>query len=136
MPYRQSQWRTDITVGGNIHLGLADKWAGGNADSDTGDYPRASGRVPLGGQKTRDEGTATYLCDEQLYAVFKQIDEGAGDMPAVITRTPVGDDGTPFAGGALTLKGKVKGVSMPDGDYGSSDGAEVEISFYLEAQLA
>lgn len=135
MPYRQSQWRTDVTIG-PYPLGLADKWAGGGSDSDTSTYPRASGDVQLGGKKTREDGTATYLYDEAMHAVYKAIDRGAGNLGAVIVRTPLGDDGTPYAGGAFTLKGKVKGVSMPEGDYGSNDGAEVEITFTLDADLA
>lgn len=135
MPYRQSQWRTDVTVG-QIALGLADKWSGGESDSDGTVYPRASGDVQLGGKKTRSDGTATFLYDEVLHNVYKQIDQGAGVMACTIVRTPVGDDGTPFPGGALTLKGKVKGLSMPEGDYGSNDGAEVEITFTLDADLA
>lgn len=92
--------------------------------------------MQLGGKKTRDEGTATFLYDEAMHAVFKDIDRGSGSMPAVIVRTPLGDDKTPMVGSAITLKGIVKGVSMPDGDYGSNDGAEVEIVFTLDADLA
>lgn len=135
MPYRQSQWHTYINVGG-FDLGRADKWSGGEKTSDNGTYPRADGDTDLGGRASRGDGTATYLYDEKLHAVFKQLDSGVGSLRAVITRVPVGDDGTPFAGGGFTLRGKLKEVPMPDGDYSSNDGAEVELQFSLEAALA
>jgi hypothetical protein len=135
MPYRQSQWRTDVVVGG-FHLGLADKWDGGDKSADTTTYPRASGDVALGGKATRADGTATYLYDEQLHAIFKALDSGVGSLNARITRTPTGDDGTPFPGGAFTLTGHLKAVPMPAGDYGSNDGATVDLQFALDTALA
>lgn len=135
MPYRQSLWRTDITVGG-MHLGLADAWTGGEKTSDSNTYARATGRINLGAEATRGDGTATYLYDERLHAIFKALDRGVGTLNAIITRTPLGDDGTPFAGGGYTLTGKLKEVPQPDGSYDSSDGATVELQFALDAPMA
>lgn len=135
MPYRQNQWRTDITVGDH-HLGLAAKWEGAKKDSETSSYPTAEGDVPLGGKATRDDGTATYLYNERIHAIAKKLDDGAGSLDATITRTPHGDDGTPMAGGGYTMTGKLKSVELPEGDAGSSDGAEIKFEFNIDPVLA
>jgi hypothetical protein len=136
MPYRQSLWRTDLTIEDIGPLGPADKWEGGEKTSDTSDYPRASGSVALGGRASREDGTATYLYDERFHASYKTIERGVGRLRVVITRTPLGDDGTAFAGGGYTLTGRVKSLTMPGTDYGSNDGAEVEIGIQLDADFA
>lgn len=135
MPYRQSQWSTDITVDA-IHLGLADKWDGGGTAADSQTYPRANGPKNLGGTRARGDGTATYLYDETLDAAFKALDAGAGELDAIIHRTPLGDDGTAFASGGFTMTGKLKEVPQPPGDYGSNDGAEVALVFSLDPDFA
>lgn len=139
MPYRQSLWRTQITVGASgreYNLGVADRWSGAGAGSDGSSYARANGDVALGGRKSREEGTARYLYDERLHAMFKALDAGVGTFRAVVTRSPLADDGTPFIGGGFTMTGILTGVSQPDTDYSSNDGAEVELTFTLDAPLA
>lgn len=139
MPYRQSQWRTDITIDGVGNVGgqAAKAWEGAGADADTSVYQRASGAVQLGGAPTRDDGTATYLYDEVLHAQWKAIEAAQKrSARARITRTPVSDDGTPFTGGGFTMTGVVKGCTLPASDYASSDGAEAQIVFAVDAPLA
>lgn len=139
MPYRQSNWRTQVSVGPTgreINLGLTDRFSGGNKTSDTTSYERASGSVALGGRPSREDATATWLYDEAMHAIYKTIDAGVGVYKCVIIRTPEADDGTPYPGGALTFTGSVTGLSMPDTDYSSNDGAEVEITFNLDAPIA
>jgi hypothetical protein len=139
MPYRQSLWRTQVSVGPTgreYDLGPADKWAGGGGTSDANSYPRANGSVALGGRKTRDDGTATYLYDEKMHSLYRTLDNGVGMFRAVIVRTPLKDDGSPMLGGGFTMTGGLAGISEPDTDYGSNDGAEVELSFNLDAPLA
>lgn len=135
LPSRQSLWSTDITAGG-IHLGLADKWSGGASTVTAGEYWRATGKKSLGGIADRDDGTANYLYDEAMHSVFRQLDVGNGGLDAVIVRTPLNDDGTPFVGGGFTMTGQLTGVAMPDGDYSSNDGAEAVLTFQLDGPLA
>lgn len=135
MPSRQSLWSTDITVGG-IHLGLADKWDGGESTVTSGVYWRATGKKSLGGVPDRNDGTATYLYDEKLHASFRALNDGNGNLDAIIIRTPLNDDGTPFAGGGFTMTGVLQEVPMPSGDYSSNDGADVALVFQLDGPLA
>jgi hypothetical protein len=136
MPYRQSLWATDVTVAG-VHLGLADKWSGGEKTSDSNMYMRAGGNVNLGARATRGDGTATFLVDETLDSQLRALDSGVGQSDAVIVRYALRDDGiTPMTGRRYTLTGKLKEVPQPDGDYGSSDGATVDLQFSLDADLA
>lgn len=135
MPYRQSLVRADITAGPH-HLGIADKWDGGDGDSDIGTYQRASGEVTLGGPKTRDDATATYLCDEAFWAVWPALDRGRGSLRSSMVLTPVGDDGTPFASGSVTLTGTLKTVPTPSGDFSSNEGNAIALVFKMDAERA
>lgn len=135
MAYRKSSWSTDITVD-DVHLGLADQWADGGIVADTQTYPRANGPKNLGGTRTRNTGTATYLYDETIDACFRRLDQGAGSLDAVIHRTPLGDDGTPMASGGFTLTGKLKEVPQPDGNYGDNTGADIALVFDLDPDIA
>lgn len=135
MPYRQSLVRADVTVGTH-HLGIADKWDGGEGDADIGTYQRASGPVTLGGPKTRGDGTATFLVDEAFWAVWPDLDRGRGSLRATIVLVPIGDDGTPFATGPVTLTGTLKTVPTPQGDFSSNDGNAVALVFSLDAERA
>lgn len=124
-------------TGREINLGLADRFSGGNKTSDASTYERANGSVALGARASREDATATWLFDETINTVFRQLDNGVGEWRAIIIRTPLADDRTPMVGApAITLRGQMTGVSMPDTDYSSSDGAEVEITFNLDAALA
>lgn len=140
MPYRNSLWRTQVSVGPTgreLNLGRADRFTGGNKTADGGTYERAEGTVALGGRPSREDATATWLFDETMNTVYRQIDNGVGEWRAIIIRTPLNDDRTAMVGApAITLRGQVTGLSMPDTDYSSNDGAEVEITFNLDAPLA
>ena len=135
MPYRQSLVRADVTVGPH-HLGIADAWSGGAGGADTGTYRRAGGEVALGGNKTRENGTARFLCDEAFWAVWPNLDTGRGSMPATVVITPMSDDGTPFASGSITLRGRLIDVPVPQGDFGSNEGNAIELGFQLDADRA
>ena len=134
MAYKQSNWRTQIVVGG-FDLGLADKWQGGEKTADNTAYRTRKGQRQLGGVPERGDGTATYLFTEELAQVFRQLDAGVGSLDALVTRTPCGDDGTPFSTGSYTMEGKLKEVPQPEDDVSSSDGATVELQFSLNADL-
>lgn len=141
MPYRQSLVRADVTVGVGpsqtpIHIGIADKWDGGDGDSDIGSYMRASGEQTLGGPKTRDDATATFLVDEAFWAIWPELDRGRGSLRASISLVPTGDDGTPFATGPVTLNGTLKTVPTPQGDFSSNEGNAVGLVFKMDADRA
>jgi hypothetical protein len=156
--YQQRQVRAHVTVGVNPaddrasaraagagganplveyrDLGIADKWEGGDGDSDIATYDSSAGRIILGGNQTREDGTATYLVTEAFWEHWLHLDRYRGKLPCTVTLVPVGDDDTPFAGGAATFTGYVKTVPMPRGDFGSNEGNAVGIVLALDAERA
>jgi hypothetical protein len=135
VPYRQSLVKADVTIGPH-HLGIADSWGGGSGGADTGTYRRASGEVALGGNKTRENGTVRFLCDEAFWAVWPDLDRNRGEYPARVVLTPTGDDGTPFASGSITLVGRLVDVPTPQGDYSSNEANSIELGLQLDAERA
>lgn len=137
MAYTQSKTRANIVIAG-VRLGVADQWSGGEKTSDGSYYTRADGQKPLGAPPTRNDGKATYLFTEQFSAIYYQLDVmvGRGDKRATISLTTVGDDGTPFPGGAINLSGFLKTLPPPPGDPKSSDPAELDLEFTLNPDLS
>ena len=137
MASTQSAIRADITIGG-VHVGIADKWSGGEKTADINVYQRSGGEMLLGGAASRNDGKATYLYDTNMHGIFAKLDAmvGRGDMAAVIGITPLADDGTPWSGQGQTLKGLLKTLPPPPADWNNNNAAEIELDFALEAQLA
>lgn len=135
MGYRQSLVRWDVTIGPH-HLGVADGFTGGTGGTDSGTYRRATGEVALGGNKTRENATARYLCDEAFWAVWPDLDRNRGSYEVTAVGTPVSDDGTPFATGSVTMKGRLVEVPIPQGDFGSNEANAIELGLQLDAERA
>jgi hypothetical protein len=137
MPYTEGNVRADITVG-SVHIGYADKWDGGDKASTIATYRRVQGEKVLCGVPARNVGKATYLVDEPLWAVFRQLDHSVGDggQRVVVGLTPCADDGTPFAGGGITLSGILSNVPLPIADPKSATPSEVTFEIALNTALA
>lgn len=135
MPYRQSLIRADITIGPH-HLGIADRWEGADGGAELGTYDAARGRLQLGGHKTREDGTATFLCDEAFWAVWPALDRGRGSLRIRVVLVPTGDDGTPYASGPVTLTGVLQTVPTPQGDFSSNEGNAIALVFGMDAERA
>ena len=137
MSSTQSSVRVDITIGG-VHVGIADKWSGGEKTADVNTYIRSTGEMLLGGPCTRGDGKATYLFDENMYGIYAKLDAmvGRGDKSAVIGITPLADDGTPWAGANIKVKGVLKTLPPPPSDWTSNNAAEIELDFAMQAELA
>jgi hypothetical protein len=137
--YSESNIRTHVTVGPSgteVDLGLADRWEGGDAGTDSEQYVTARGPVNLGGTPTRDDGTARWLATEAVWARFRELDNNRGRWKARVTRTPFADDGTPLAQGEHTMTGIVNGVTAPNTDYSSRTGGEITVIVGLDGPLA
>lgn len=134
MPYREAQWITSIKVG-DRDLGRFKSWEGADADSDDSKYVDYDGEIPLGGRKTRANGTAKRLYRERDHALAHWLDNEAIGLEAIITRVPVGDDGNPW-GDPIVLSGKLKGVKIPNHDQSSDGGGELELAFTMRPVMA
>lgn len=135
MAYRQALWITQIKIG-DRDIGRFKSWEGGGATSEDSKYDNWDGQIPLGGKKSRENGTAKRLYREEDHALAHWLDNVAIGQDATITRIPVGDDGVPWPGDSIVLKGILLNVKIPDHDQAQDDGGELELEFSLSPVMA
>lgn len=127
MPHTKKNYRVYATVDGK-DLGLFETWSGGDGDSDDTRYTEGGGNeIPLGGKQTREPITVGRLfkSDRDL-AVYPWLDSRRGKGDAVFTKQVVDDEENPV-GSAIVRRGKLKKVTDPEADKGSSDASTFEL---------
>lgn len=142
MANRKSLLRRQIQVlvrsGQWINVGIADKYTGGDLKVEGGeDYPRGDGTtVPMGGDQSREDATATFLQDAYFWSIQPELEEVAGEPNNVrVVCTPLNGRRTPLVGGrTYTLTGGLMGVGEPEGGGGENGAAEVPLMLSLNTK--
>lgn len=140
MPYRQALWRRQVFVqaldGSWLDLGITDDWTGGKKSSDPEVYMKGDGTtVNLGGDTSREDGTAKYLYDEKIHAIFRKLDEAVGSGAVRVISTPTDDRRVAWAN-PYTMTGKLAGLDQPESGGGKNAGAQIELTLNLDDDLA
>lgn len=138
--YRQSQWRRQVFVqaadGHWIDVGISDKWTGGGKKSDPEMYHQGDGTtINLGGDTSRDDGTATYLYKEKIHSIYALLDQGVGSAAVRVDLTPLDDNRMPWQAGGFSMTGKLAGLTQPESGGGQNGGAEIELLLNLDDDL-
>jgi hypothetical protein len=134
VPYKQSQWSVHLAVDG-IDLGYWAAKEGGNVTTEDPTYADWDGDVRLGGKRSREDVTVRKLYRESVHQVYRWLDGRAGSGRAVLTSSPVRDDGVSW-GTPIVVTGVVGEVTPPEVDKESSDGGELEVVVQADTELA
>lgn len=140
MPYRQALWRRQVLVqaadGTWLDLGITDDWSGGKKSSDPEVYHRGDGStVNLGGDTMREDGTAKYLYDEAIHAIYRRLDEVVGSAAVRVLSSPTDDRRVAWAN-PYTMTGKLAALDQPESGGGKNAGAQIELTLNLDNDLS
>jgi hypothetical protein len=128
---RLDQYSVTVSVDSLGNLGVFDKFAGGEADSDEQKFRPGAMAMPLslGGAVTMGNVTVSRLYVlERDHPIIHRLLSLVGLATIVATKQPLDVNKIPY-GRPLVYSGKIKMVKPPEHDSTSSDPGFLEIEF-------
>lgn len=136
--YRSDQGRIQVQVAGVALDNTSwDTMAGGDNAATTSPYMPGGMQpvIELGGVPVRSDLTITRIWSDTLINVYKQLDNGVGNLTVTASYTVLDANKNPVANSTITYTGVLKSVARPDYDSSTTTAAKLTLTVGLNGPI-